>query len=73
MKNIPPWWSIHSGRGDKVAFKTVGNLSFRVSFAVVVSVATTIPDVAIKDHEQLRQNISIKPLRCMTLMAMAPL
>ena len=74
MKNIPPWWSIHRGRGDKVAFKPIGNLSFSVSFSIIVYVASTEPDVAIKDHKQLHQNISIKPSRCIvTLMAITPL
>ena len=51
MKNIPPGWSIHRDRGDKVAFKPIGNLSFSVSFAIVIFVASTIPDVAIKDQK----------------------
>ena len=57
MKNIPPWWSIHRDRGDKVAFKPIGNLSFSVSLSVDVFVASTIPEVAIKDQKQLHQNI----------------
>ena len=51
MKNIPPGWSIHRDRGDKVAFKPIGNLSFSVSFAIVIFVASTIPDVVMKDQK----------------------